>query len=260
MRWNMSRLADIISFIERDFRERTVIEPEKRLEKLKEHLFDVIKTYKPAVVVKAGLGSGPLLHELAKNSGAYIVVVEPSMRIIEEFLNRYKNDAACENIRFINGEFNTFPVDYYAADLLITIDYIDFLESGKVADEFRRALQFDGILFIAGIVLHDEDMEGAYDDFMKKIFPLHNDYYLRDDLKTFLDLNEFTFVKGAMEYYETDLQKLVDYFDDIFAIRKNNPFNLIDEQKNTFTELYHLNGTVISEPYHVGVFMRRKSP
>jgi hypothetical protein len=254
----MSRLADIVSFIEYDYRKNAVIEPEKRQSQLLENLFGVIKSYKPGVIVKAGLGSGEVLSGLANNSDAYIVVVEPSLNVIREFQSQHKDEAACEKIRYINGEFNSFPIDYYAADLLICIDYFDFLESGKVVDEFRRALQFDGILFIAGVVLHDDDMAGVYDDFMKKAFPLHNDFYLRDDLKTFMDLNEFTFIKGTMEYYDTDLAALVDFFIEKFANRETTPLLQVEEQKKEFTELYKLNETMISEPYHIGIFMRRK--
>ncbi|OHD68677.1 MAG: hypothetical protein A2W19_12720 [Spirochaetes bacterium RBG_16_49_21] len=254
----MSRLAEIVAFIEHDYQKKAVIEPEKRLDKLRDSLFDIVKTYHPGVIVKAGLGSGRLLYDLAKNSGAYIVVVEPSLGTIREFSSLHKDDPACEKIRFINGEFNAFPIDYYAADLLICIDYLDFLESGRVVDEFRRALQFDGILFIASVVLHDDDLEGAYDDFMKKAFPLHNDYYLREDLKTFMDLNELTFVKGSLEHYSADLSGMVDYFSGLFPDTGENPLIQIEEQKNKFTELYKLEGSVISEPYYIGVFARRK--
>ncbi len=254
----MGRLEELVSFVEYDYQKNRVIEPEVRLKKLKENLLDVVKTYNPATIIKAGLGSGRLILDLAENSEAYIVVVEPSYKIIKDFLERHSKEPACQKIRFINGEFNTFPIDYYAADLLICVDIFNFLESGPVIDEFRRALQFDGVLFLAGVVLHDDDILGVYDDFMKKAFPLHNDFYLRDDLKTFMDLNELSYIKGTMQFFDTNLAALADHFIEKFNNSEANPLVLIEEQKKEFEELYKLNETTISEPYYIGVFMRRK--
>jgi hypothetical protein len=254
----MSRFEDIINFIGHDQQKGLIIEPDKRLEHVQNSLIDVVNTYRPKVIVKAGLGRGLLLYELVKNSDAYTVVVEPSLASIREFLSRYGRDPACGKIKFLNGEFNNFPIDYYAGDLLICVDYFDFLESGRVVDEFRRALQFDGIFFFGGVVLDDEDLEGVYDDFMKKVFPIHNDFYLREDLKTFMDLNELTFVKGGLKHYRTDLSEIAQYLGGIFPNAAENPLGQIEEQKNIFIELYKLEGSVISEPYYTGVFARRK--
>ncbi len=254
----MSRLSDIASFIKYDFANRVVIEPEKRSAKLRESLFDVIATYNPGVIVKAGLGSGHLLYELAKGSEAYITVVEPSLEVIREFLGRYPGDPVIGRIHFINGEFNEFPVDYYAADLLICVDTLDFLESGRVVDEFRRALQFDGVLFMAGTVLFDEDIEGIYDDFMKAAFPLHNDYYLRDDLKTVMTLNEFKFVKGSIDYYPVDLFLLANYLNAFYQNGTDAPLAILEENQEEFARLYELKENSISEPYYISIYLREK--
>ncbi len=253
----MGRLSDIVSFIERDVKTGVVIEPEKRLPKLREGVLDVVRTYNPRTIIKAGIGRGDLLMEIARNSAAYIAVVEPSMPLIRSFIDAHAGDPALERIRFINGEFNELPVDYYSADLLVSVDYLEFLESGRVLDEFRRALQFDGILFIAGIVLEDEDIEGIYDDFMKAAFPLHNDYYLRDDLKTMLGLKEFTFIKGSIERFGTDLAALVQYFSSSFG-EPQEPPAILEERREDFTRLYGLEGTTIAEPYYISIFMREK--
>ncbi len=254
----MGRLNEIISFIQYDFPNRVVIEPEKRSAKLRESLLDVIATYNPGVIVKAGLGSGHLLYDLTKASEAYIVAVEPSMEIIREFLERHKGDPVVSRIHIINGEFNEFPIDYYAADLLICIDNLDFLESGRVVDEFRRALQFDGVLFLAGTVLFDEDIEGLYDDFMKAAFPLHNDYYLRDDLKTVLTLNEFKFVKGSIDYYPVDLFLLANYFNAFYQNGTDATLGIIDDNHDEFVRLYELEKSLIKEPYYISIYMREK--
>ncbi len=254
----MSRLDEIVSFVKYDFPNRVVIEPEKRSAKLRESLLDVIATYNPGVILKAGLGSGHLLYELTKGSEAYIVAVEPSMELIREFLDRHAGDPVISRIHFINGEFNQFPIDYYAADLLICIDNLDFLESGKVVDEFRRGLQFDGVLFMAGTVLFDEDIEGLYDDFMKAAFPLHNDYYLRDDLKTVMTLNEFKFVKGSIDYYPVDLVFLAGYFNAFYKNGTDNPLTILEENREQFARFYELKENSISEPYYISIYMREK--
>ncbi len=253
----MGRLNEIVSFIEYDFTKNMVIEPEKRIPKLREGMLDVIKTYNPGVIVKAGLGNGGILYDLAKNSSAYIVVVEPSLATIQEFIKRHGGDAVTERIHFINGEFNSFPIDYYAADMIICIDYLDFLESGKVVDEFTRALQFDGILFMGCVVLEDDDLEGLYDDFARSVFPLHNDYYLREDLKTFMDLNDLKFVKGTFDRYSTDLAALADYFA-AFRTGGENPLVQIEAHREEYTQLYKLDGNTISEPYYISVYTRVK--
>ena len=148
----MDRLKDIAVFTRQEFRDPTIIEPASRLDKVRDHLIDLIETYKPGVIVKAGLGRGELLARLAEASDAYIAVVEPSEDTIREFIARHKGDSILEKIRFVIGEFNRFPIDYYAADLLVCVDYLEFLESGPVIDEFRRSLQFEGILFILSLI------------------------------------------------------------------------------------------------------------
>lgn len=249
---------DIVTFIEYDTRLNRVIEPEHRREKVLSALFDVLATYNPGVIVKAGIGSGQLLYELAKHSASYIVVVDPSFKAIVDFMAAHQKDPVAEKIRFINGDFTSFPVDYYAADLLVCVDYLDFLDAGRAVDEFRRALQFDGVLFIAGTVLSDDDVDGLYDDFMKSAFPLHNDYYLRDDLKTFMDLNEFTFIKSTFEHYETDLPALVEHFRGLYGDSVAQPLKQIEEHRQEYESLYGLADSRISVPYYTSVYTRRK--
>lgn len=253
-----SRLSGIISFLEFDVRTGMVIEPERRLPKLRDSITDIIKTYNPGVIVKVGLGSGQVLYDMAAGCDAYIVAVEPSLALIREFMERHAGDPVLDRIRFINGEFNSFPVDYFAADLIVCVDYLDFLESGRVVDEFTRALQFEGILLLAGVVLEDEDLDGIYDDFMKIAFPLHNDYYLRDDLKTFMDLNELKFIKGTFDRYPIDLAALADHFAAFRAETEHRPLEYIEENRDAFTALYKLAGTSINEPYYISVYMRKK--
>lgn len=237
------------------------IEPDFRHEIVMDKIRDVIDTFKPKVVVKAGLGLGKIVLDLINNNKEItLVVVEPSLKIIEEFIKRNSDNGRIRDIGFINGVYTDFPVDYYAADLIISIDNLDFQETAPVVDEFKRALQFDAHFLFAGIVLDDEDVEGVYDDFMRIISPLHNDYYLKDDLKTFMNLKEFTFVKGKLEHYEYNIDEIKNHVEGLYGrIDSDKAEKFISDNSGTLTEIYKLNGRSITLPYFTGVFMRRKA-
>ncbi len=254
----MDRTRKVIEFIEREYTTRRVIEPEQRHEKLKDRLFDVINTYNPGVIMKMGIGGGAVLAELARGAGGYLVVVEPSMETIRAFINDHPYDEVVKKIQFINGDYTSLPMDYYASDMVIVIDHFDLLETGRVMDEVKRVLQFDGILFFGGVVLQDDDIEGIYDDLMREAMPLHNDYYLVEDLKTFMDLKEFTFIKGSYEPVREDIESRIAFIKEYFGGFPGDPEKFLDEKKEIFQSLYKLEGSVYEEPYYAGVFMRRK--
>ncbi len=138
------------------------------------------------MIVKAGLGGGSLLIEMVENSGAYIVVVEPSLRAIGGFLERCEASVR-ERVHFINGEFHDFPIDYYKADLLVCVDCLDIFDSSRSIDEFKRALQFDGILFLCTVVLENEDTDVFTTSTCTPSFLSTHEYYLEDDLKPYLN-------------------------------------------------------------------------
>lgn len=254
----MTRLDEINEFLEHDYKKNAVIEPEHRYDVLKERIFEIIETCNPRVIVKAGLGNGKLIFEIAEKYDSYFVVVESSFMLIKEFLAKYEGNSVLEKIRFINGDFTNFPVDYYAADLLLSIDFLDFIESGRAIDEFRRAIQFDSMFFIASVVLNDEDIEGAYDDFMRILFPLHNDYYLKSDLNTVLDLNEFRCIKDKMLYFDEDLKSKIEYFKELYSNPDQDPDEFILNNKEVFDSHYKMNDGIISVPYYMGLFSREK--
>ncbi|MCU0849174.1 MAG: class I SAM-dependent methyltransferase [Spirochaetes bacterium] len=253
----MERTGEIIKFIEFDFDNGVFLEPESRREMLREKLFDVMKTYNPGVVVKAGLGRGDLVYDLAAQFESYIVVVDPSLKVIMEFTSRHGDDPVMKKIRFINGDFNSLPVDYYAADLLVCIDYLDILETGRVIDEFRRCLQFEGILFLGMIVLDDQDLEGVYDDLVRSMLPLHNDYYLQDDLKTVLDLNEFKFIKGGTEKFDENILEKIKYCSGLYG-GAGDPAGILEREGDGFRKFYGLNEGRLSISYYTGLFRRKK--
>ncbi|MCP4135728.1 MAG: class I SAM-dependent methyltransferase [bacterium] len=258
----MNRFEQINSFVECDFDRKIFLEPENRYPTIKEQLFETIKTYNPGVIVKAGLGNGKLVYETAKEFDFYIVVVESSFQAIKKFIKKYNNDEIVKKIRFINGNFTHFPVDYYAADLLVCIDYFDFIESSQAIDEFRRALNFEAILFLAATVLHDEDLDGIYDDYMRMIFPIHNDYYLKNDLVTFLELNEFKFIKDNLSIFNENLGSKIELLNELYGEnsgeKKSSSVQFIEEHREKFNSLYNMNNETITLPYYISTFMRKK--
>lgn len=256
----MSRWEEVIRFIEFDRGTGVRIDPENRHAAVKERLFDALHTYKPGVIVKAGLGNGALALEMAAETNSYIAVVEPSGRLIGDFLERNGGNPLLERIRLINGDFQNFPVDYYAADLLVCVDYLDFFDTGKCIDEFRRALQFEGIFFFAGVALSPDDLEGIYDDFMRILFPLHNDYYLPDDFRTMMELKGFTSVKGALLKFAKSLPAEMEYFRGLYKdVSRKEAQEFLDSRRDGFRSLYGMDDlNAIEEPYVVGVFMRNQ--
>lgn len=242
-----------------EFQKKYFIEPDSRHGMVMEKIRDVIKTYNPRVIVKAGLGNGSVLLDLVNDlKGVTLVVVEPSLKIMEQFIAENSENQKLQDIGFINGDFRNLPVDYYAADLIISIDNLDIQETAPVIDEFRRALQFDGHLLFAGVVLDDDDIDGVYDDFIRGIFPLHNDYYIKDDLKTFLNLKEFSFIKGKVESFEYNIEQILEHLNELYGPCDFKSSEFIEENRSVFTEIYGMNEGKILIPYFTGLFMRRK--
>ena len=255
----MNRLKELQAFNIYESTRKYFFEPDSRHELLKERVYDVLATYKPEVVVKAGVGSGSLILDIMQDHAKIVlVVVEPSLRVINEFIEKNKDNPVVENIRFINGEFLKFPIDYYAADFIICVDNFDIIESAPVMDEFRRALEFEGYFLFGGVVLHDDDMDGVYDDYMKILFPLHNDYYLKDDLKTFLNLKDFSFIKGSMEYFDWNLEEMADHLSGLYNLPLDKADEFVKTNQESFINLYKLEENKISLPYFTGLFLRRK--
>jgi len=242
-----------------EFQKKYFVEPDSRHAMVMEKIRDVIKTYNPRVIVKAGLGNGSVLLDLINElKGVTLVVVEPSLKILEEFIAANSANQKLQEVGFINGDFRNLPVDYYAADLIISIDNLDIQETAPVIDEFRRALQFDGHLLFAGVVLDDDDIDGVYDDFIRGIFPLHNDYYIKDDLKTFLNLKELSFIKGKVESFEYNIDQILDHLNNLYCAGDFKSSEFIEENRSVFTEIYGMKEGKILIPYFTGLFMRRK--
>ncbi|MBN1531261.1 MAG: class I SAM-dependent methyltransferase [Spirochaetes bacterium] len=254
----MSRFGDVVRFLEFDHRKNCIVEPQKREDEIFRRLLEAIQSYRPRVIVKSGLGSGSLLRRLAQEFQGIITVVEPSLTLLMEFYERHGNDEALARVRYINGDFKNFPVDYYAADMLVCIDMLDILETGPVIDEFRRSLQFDGILFLAQVVLHEKDLEGEYDEMMRELHPLHTDYYIEEDLMTVMDLNEFTCVQSETLLLEGDLAKRTAHLCEFYGGTAAMTGEVLERHRGALESLYSYSDGVLSEPYFIGLFRRRK--
>ncbi len=253
----MNRFREIARFVEYDFEKNVIIEPESRIGILKKELLDIISLNNPRVIVKAGLGNHELLHEIALNSDSYITVVEPSFKNIMSYINKYKGSGKDDRIRFINGDIENFPIEMRIADLLISIDYFDFISTGRVIDEFRNSIEFGSLMFLSCFILDGGDIEGVLDDFMKIVSPLHNDYYLQNDLLTFCTLNELKPVKNHVAGLEVDFIELISYYREIFGKTGSEAEQFLNENAAVFSDLYKLSGSKGVIPYSIGVYKRK---
>jgi len=256
----MTRVEQLNDFTAYDGRKNFIIEPETRRAAVEERLLAVIREYNPSTIVKAGIGEGSLLISMARNHEGCIVAVDQSLARVQGFIERFGDDSSAKKIRFIVGDFQDLPVDYYKADLLVCVDYLNLVDSGRSVDEFRRALQFEGILFLGTVVLHNDDVEGVYDDYTRLLFPLHNDYYLENDLKTFLELKDFRFVKAAVLNFPRRLEDEVEFFEKYSREKLAEQARaFIADSGEVLRRLYGLSGDAgLREPYFVGYFARKK--
>lgn len=254
---NDDRNKSLLDFLNKDYASGNIIEPELRYSWLKKNIFDAIQTYPPEILLKAGIGSGRLLLDMASVC-PYIAVVEQSEKIISGFLSKNRENPMLEKINIINGNFKDLPADYYCADMIVDIDNFSIIETGPFVDEVRRALRFDGIFFVATSVINNTDMDGHYDDLVRAAFPLHNDYYMEEDMVTFLELNEFKLLKSFNEKFEIDLSSRYDFFKSVFGNDSNAADRFLNENLDFFKEVYSYNNCKIMEDYYAGIFIRLK--
>lgn len=257
----MERQNEIIQFIAEEYTAHHFIEPNNRHEAIKTYFEEAINTYQPEVIVKAGIGNPELNMELINCCDSYVVIVDPNIDVLQRFKNDYLNSELLDRVKLINGNFVDFPVDYYAAALLMSFDYLNLLDSAKVIDEFRRALEFEAILLLGMVVLHEDDMDGLYDEYNRKLFPLHTDYYMESEIKTVLDLNEFEFIKAEKTSFESNLQKKYNAISNHYSINKQELDAFISDNHEVFQQCYGIDKNrevdKIVEPYFIGTFMRK---
>lgn len=250
----MERLYELINFFKYESDNPFAVEPARREDILLDRISDAVRNYNPAVTVKAGAGNLILLAKLASIIKGRFVVVDPSIETILKFKSAHPDTS----IDFICGEFNLLPVDYYAADMLICADNLNFLESGRVVDEFRRVTRFEGHLFISAPVVHPEDFDGVYDDLYRAASPLHTDYYMAVDLVTFLELNEFQFIKGDDFSSKISIAELKNHFAGINLSTGAAIDEFLKENTESLRNHYSFDGLSLIENWFSAVFMRKK--
>lgn len=187
----MGQESTVTTFIEHDLKAGNVIEPARRRAAVTEKLLSAVKTHAPSVVVKIGVGEGSLACALAEKVKK-LVVIDPSFEALALFAQNHASTPGFKKIELVNGTPEALPVDFYKADMVVVVDYLDLFDSYRVIDEILRGLRYEGMLFFGGLVLSNEDVEGIYDEFVHAANPYHNDYYLQSDLDTFMKIKEFT--------------------------------------------------------------------
>jgi hypothetical protein len=255
----MTRYKEIKNFLEHEHINRTIIEPDSRYTLLRERLMESLNINKPATVIKIGIGNPELLFDIIERFKLTLCVVESSYKTISKFIKEYGDRKGFSKIYIINGDFQILPIDYFAADMIISIDYLDFIDSARAIDEYRLSLEFESVLFVGIIVLNDNDVEGVFDDYMRMIFPLHNDYYLESDLNTVMGLNEFKLL--SMETFEIrmNLADMREYMLDYFGDTGEYDPEFIEKKLEVFDSLYGYDDETVTLPYFTGTFMRKKT-
>ncbi|MGL4370021.1 MAG: class I SAM-dependent methyltransferase [Spirochaetota bacterium] len=258
----MTHAGQIESFIEYDCEHSFIIEPALRREHVKKRLLAAVKAHSPKIAVKIGIGEGDIALALA-DKVKRLVVIDPSLPALERFKKKYGAEKAAEKIDLVNGSFSSLPVDYFKADMIVCIDYLDLADSYRTVDEIRRALRYEGFFFFGGVVLHDGDVEGTYDEFIHSAHPLHNDYYLESDLNTFMKLKDFTLIDSHVETHDLSAGEYLSYWGsfpsrseplDEAAARK-----VLFDNSGIFSSLYSYDGkNRIRERYMTAVFRKNE--
>jgi hypothetical protein len=258
----MTQNETINAFVEYESDKRKIIEPAYRHAVVDDNLRKALDAYKPSVVVKAGVGAGDLLLTIAEKASSCICV-EPSLLAIETFKQKHSGDERLKKIQLVNGHFFALPIDYFKADMFVCVDYFDFILSTFAMEEFKRTTQFEGLYFFGGVVLSDSDVEGIYDELICKINPLHNDYYLAGDLKTYMTLKDYTPLSDSVETFRLDIKAFAEYWANAPFTDKKPDIKEIEDfiaaNKPLLSELYALDGnSTINEMYCTALFRKNR--
>ena len=186
-----------------------------------------------------------------------LCVLEENIAVISRFRVIHGRD----QFMIANGLFREMPLDYDKFDLVVCSDVFDISDSASIMDEARRVLKDGGYFLFSGVVLPDADSEGIYDEMMKKINPLHSDYYLESDLLTFARLKGFEPAGSHKIVFRRNVSAMTDYFAQTFG---NSDFPAADSDFSGFmkannevlSSVYSYDGNDIDEHYTVSLFKR----
>ncbi|MFW6365505.1 MAG: class I SAM-dependent methyltransferase, partial [Spirochaetota bacterium] len=257
----MNHLEKICEYIRESRRTGITIERSSHLDVARQFIMKQCRLFQPEVVVKAGLGAGSLVLDLA-DEAELVVVIEPDFEALADFIRQHGGDPKFDRIRVINGDLHDLPLDWYCTDMIVCVDYLDFHNVAAVLDEFKRIVDFEGYLVLATPVLHDDDIDGVYDELFRKIQPLHNDYYVPLDLRTVLGLKKFKELDSTVSEVQLDL-------DDIVVLGKtvssrtgtatdDSYMEYIEQNSEAFGEMYKRDGQLLYERYEASAYRSEK--
>jgi ubiquinone/menaquinone biosynthesis C-methylase UbiE len=257
----MNRYDMISEYVRLDNQTAGTIESSAHAGIALEFLKRQIKIHTPSVVVKAGAGNSGLYLELLESIDI-LIIVEPDFATIKEHVHKFSDKVNFDKVRFINGDLENMPLDWYSSDMIICIDYLDFHNVASVLDEFKRIVDFEGELILAGSVLHDDDVEGVYDELFRLVLPLHNDFYMTSDLNTVLGLKKFRELESEKHLLKIDLQNYVK-LGEIITSNAENGTNLkysdyIEKKESDLKKYYDYENNNLYENYLVSVYKSEK--
>ncbi len=219
------------------------------------------RIHSPGVIVKAGLGKGDLVLELAEMSKT-LIVIEPEISLIKDFFARYSEDPRIEKTRFVNGDLHNLPLDWYCGDMIVCVDYLDFHNIALVLDEFKRISEFEGVLVLAGTVLHADDIDGLYDELFRRMMPLHNDFYIPDDLRTVLALKHFKFLDNSCISVPVHIPAYkkfgTDFVEETGGSEGPDSMEYMEENRDFFENMYGYKDNTLTELYEISVYRSEK--
>lgn len=219
---------------------------------------EMMKIYNPSVVLKIGISSFQLIESIVDNCKR-LILIEPSLEVLKNFREEYSGSPILDKIYLINSEFENIAVDYNVIDMLICSDYLDIIESAPAMTEFSRVIDFHGVLLFAGVVLNDEDIDGIFDDLFRELNPLHNDYYLEQDLDTYMKLKNLLFVQKDRVELDCSINKKIHFLQSTSESGSGfNVDNYISENKEVLQKMYSFNNEgFYKEHYLLSVFRKQ---
>ena len=207
----------------------------------------------PQRVLVITAGSTDLVHALAGNIKELFVLDTAGSRLT----------GLPAGITPVWGDPEVMPLNYDVFDMVVCQDCMDLFDSALLLDESRRILRRGGYFLYAGRILPDEDVEGVYDELERHLNPLHNDYYLESDLKTFFELKGFEDAGMVVCEFRRDLQREREFYRGFFGESWSGAqalAELSEESRSVLQSQYGYDGNSVTELVCAGLFRRKDIP
>ena len=254
MRGNMDRSELIQNYLAGEFYQPFEVGADFRKDKILGAVDTFLREYLPEKVLRLSFVKNftPEYLKLRKH-----YVLENYFENIKLFLS----NQGSENIFAVNGSYSLMPLDYEKFDMVICSDILDMFDSINILEESKRVLNPEGYFLFTGVVLPDSDIDGVYDELIKCINPVHSDYYLETDLKTFADLKGFDFIKSEKFVFRRNLKEMVSHYSKFYFgkdVMRGDHLAFLSENEALLAELYCFDGEEIDENYEVVLFRKKK--